>query len=406
MWRRHGLAAGWAMVLAAWLVVVGALVVRVPTSGSDFAAYLGAAQALRFNPHANIYELPILTTAVQAHGGCTMWGLPYLYQPLLALLLEPLAALPCAGAWYIWQALNIALWAACAFALARSALPISRWLALGIAVLALSFLPLIQGLVIGEIHVIILAICLGAAGLVRRDRPYLAGALLGFGAVIKYFPAFLVLYYLLRGKWRVAAGAAVASIALGLAELLVVGPQTMLHSVFGLSYAVNVESRGAVAGSLVWAALAGIAFVVGVLWAGRSRAGNDHLGVAWTLATIVVISPLVQWPYITWLLPAYTCCLLATLDTREPLAGWRRWGPLALMAIAYILILTRMLIIQFPAAQRPLALGLTSGTAAVMLWVLCGIFYLRSAGATFLAQPLPTRQPRVVAPPEAAGTPG
>src|SRR5262245_56507598 len=69
MWRRHGLATGWAVVLAAWLMVAGALVVRVPTSGSDFAAYLGAAQALRFDPHANIYQLSTLTTAVQDHGG-------------------------------------------------------------------------------------------------------------------------------------------------------------------------------------------------------------------------------------------------------------------------------------------------------------------------------------------------
>src|SRR5579859_7709968 len=49
LWRRYGLAAGWVVVVALWLAVSVALVLRVPTTGPDFAAYLAAAQALRFN---------------------------------------------------------------------------------------------------------------------------------------------------------------------------------------------------------------------------------------------------------------------------------------------------------------------------------------------------------------------
>ncbi|HEY7834410.1 MAG TPA: glycosyltransferase family 87 protein [Ktedonobacterales bacterium] len=391
MWRRYSLVAGWVVVVAGWLGVAAVLLLKVPLTGSDFSVYLAAAQALRFDAHANIYSEPTIVAAVSAHGGCTVWGLPYLYQPLLALLLEPLAAMPCADAWYVWQALNLVLWAACAFALARRASRVSPWLALFVAALALSFLPLIQGLAIGEIHVIILSICLAGAALERHDRPYLAGVLLGVGAVIKYFPALLILYYLLRGRWRVAVGATTAVGVLLLAEWLIVGPRTLLMSVTGIHYAATVESQGGVSGSLALAALAGLGFIAGVLWAGRARGGDEWTGAAWAIATILVISPLVQWSYLTWLLPALTVCLSAMLDARHPVTARQRWGTVGLLVVAFGLMLVRMLLVRAPNPAP--AIALTSTLGAFVVWGLCGAYYLRSAGAKLRVVGAPLRRP-------------
>lgn len=392
MWRRYSLMAGWVVVVAAWLAVSGALLLKVPLTGSDFSVYLAAAQSLRFDPHANIYSEPAIVAAATTYGGCPMWGLPYLYQPLLALLLEPLAAIPCASAWYVWQGLNLALWAACIVALARYASRVGPWLALVVAALMVAFLPVLQGLLIGQIHVIILAICLGGAALVRHKHPYLAGALLGFGAVIKYFPAVLVLYYLLRGKWRVALGAAVAVAVLSGAELLVVGPHTLMLSLVGVHYAATQEaSEGGAIGSLALAVLAGVAFVAATLWTTWRRTGDDEIGAAWAIASILVLSPLVQWPYLAWLLPAFAVCLCAALDEQRPRADWLRWGALAVAGIAYLLILSRQVLVHAPNSAQLIAL--TSGVGTVLVWCLCGLYYLRSAGAKLPIARTPSRQP-------------
>ncbi|WIG60371.1 MAG: hypothetical protein OJF49_003119 [Ktedonobacterales bacterium] len=401
-WRRYALYTGSALLALAWTTLATYLLLKLPRggTGSDFGIFLAAGQALRFDPHANIYQAHTLLATVQAHGGCKPWHNPlYVYPPLLAILLIPFTYLPCTYTTYLWHALTIALWAGCTLVMARRALAIGPWQALAVTALSAFFLPLMQGLEIGQVHVVVLACCLGALVLAQRNRPsgaYSAGALLAFGAFIKYFPAFLILYFLLRGQWRVVAGAAVAGVVLVLAQALIVGPQTLLDGVFGSLHSVQGQSHGlwvsAVPGGIAFAALAFLGFVAGVLWAarrgsrGKGKGGDAWLGLGWALCTMLLLSPLVWWFYLTWLLPAFAACLYVALDPQQRLLPWQRWSTLAALAAAY----ATMTLIRFNDA--------TSVLATLLLWTLCGVLYLRSAGITLspfrrIPQHQPQRQP-------------
>lgn len=390
-WRRYALLAGSALLALAWTALATYLLLKLPRggTGSDFGIFLAAGQALRFDPHANIYQAHTLLATVQAHGGCKPWHNPlYVYPPLLAILLIPFTYLPCAYTTYLWHAFTIALWAACTLVMTRRALAIGPWQALAVTALSAFFLPLMQGLEIGQVHVVVLACCLGALVLAQRNRPssaYSAGALLAFGAFIKYFPAFLIFYFLLRGQWRVVVGAAVAGVVLLIAQALIVGPQTLLDGIFGSLHSVQGQSHGlwvsAVPGGFAWAALAFLGFVVGVLWAARRGKGGDAwLGLGWALCTMLLLSPLVWWFYLTWLLPAFAACLFVALDPRQRLLPWQRWSTLAALAASYGLIS----FLRFNDA--------TSVLATLLLWALCGVLYLRSAGITL--PPLRRRAPQ------------
>src|SRR5579871_5401318 len=150
MWRRRALVAGWVIVLGGWGIVAIALLLRIPAQGSDFGIFLGAGEALRINLHANIYNGGVIYVTHKIYGGCPLWGGPtgpgYVYPPLLALILAPVSALPCAGATYLWHTVNTALWVLCTVILARRAYASSPWLALAVVALSATYPPLLQGL--------------------------------------------------------------------------------------------------------------------------------------------------------------------------------------------------------------------------------------------------------------------
>lgn len=392
--RRYGLWVGWTAVAITWAAGSIVLLRRVPTGGSDFSIFLAAGRALRFNPHADIYQLGILRAALHSNGDCSalgtrcatscnIWGLPYVYQPLLAILLEPLSALSCTQAWVIWQLFNVILWAGGVALLVLPEAHEHPWRAIVMAALSVTFLPLLQGLVIGQVHIIMLATCLAASALVERHRPYAAGGLLAFGAFVKYLPGFLVLYYLLTRQWRVAASTFVVGGGLAIAEILIAGAQTVLTSFGAGAAATEAQSHGlwvtAIPGGVLVAAFVGGGFVLGTLWTSREGKGNERLGMGWALCTMLLVSPFVHWFYLTLLLPAFVACLGAALDDasrqllRRHLTRWSRWIPLVPLGLAYVLILVRMVAVTYT--------DQAGVVATLILWSLCGAYYLRSAGA-------------------------
>src|SRR5262249_11408927 len=62
-------------------------------------------------------------------------------------------------------------------------------------------------------NIVLLALITGAWAAERSDRPALAGALLGLATAIKLFPGFLLLYYAMRGRWRVVLAGIAALLA-------------------------------------------------------------------------------------------------------------------------------------------------------------------------------------------------
>ncbi len=145
--------------------------------------------------------------------------LGYIYPPLLAFLMLPLALLPLTAAGLVWLGLKLAAlalalrWCAaeCVRCLAiapdRSLLPVAA--AVGAAVLVDKLRPEMN---MQQTNLLmLLSWVLGLRWLDRR--PLLAGIALGFGANIKYLTLLSVPYLLARGRFRAACATLVSSAA-------------------------------------------------------------------------------------------------------------------------------------------------------------------------------------------------
>ena len=69
----------------------------------------------------------------------------------------------------------------------------------------------------------LLLLVTGAWAADRTGRPKLAGALLGAAATIKLFPVYLLIYYLLRGRWTIVISGFVTVAALTLITAAILG---------------------------------------------------------------------------------------------------------------------------------------------------------------------------------------
>ena len=386
--RGYGYIVGWSLVVV-WTALVCALVLTLHPTASDWSMYYDTARALRAMPHAN---LSLFTTTVWGShlpGACTLWPGAYNYPPLLALLLAPLTLLPCAPATLVWRVISLALWLGCAASFALPAWRARSWgWALTGAALVTLYLPAIDGMLLGQAHLVILACCLLGAALVARGRATLGGGALAFGAWIKYVPGAVIFYYALIGRWRVVAGALLVGLLLLLGQLAIVGPTSLLESlapVAHVSIAPSDAIWGGLPGGIFWGVAACGAFAAGVLlarWRGVSPA-NEALGVGWALCTMVIFSPVVWWLYLTWLLPAFWACLRIVARRDEDASAWpglrgglAAWGPRMALGLAFALTL-----IPF---SHP---AIVAGT--LLLWMLCGALYLRSAGLRLARQAAP-----------------
>lgn len=411
-WRRLGLTGGWT-ALAIWIPMS----IRFTNDGQrahggDFGMYYAAAETLRFSPHADVYLRDVLAATVMTHGGCgSPPTTPYPYQPLLAIFLEPMTLLPCSDAATIWMVVNFILW----FGLA-GLLSLLVWRrygakqALVVAALTLAFRPVLAGIYLGQIHLIILVLMVVGVALIERQWELAGGAALGLGFMLKYLPGIIVLYFLLRGRWKVAAGAGVVSVGFSALEYVLVGPHILLESFTAgaadVRYYAQTNQHGhwmsAIPGGVAIAYGLGIVFVVLVVWRSRrvrsthhavSPKLSDRLAAYWAVVTLLLISPLTWWFYMTWLLPAYLVaadCLIALYQQYQQHRGIRRWRALLGMSPLLALFVLSYGLIEIPVYVSTVAVG------ALGLWLLCGVLFLWGAGV---------RWPRTLAPRQTSAQP-
>ena len=198
--------------------------------GYDFSAYWTAASNL-------LHGLPIYIADQLAGPYAPQRQFLYLYPPPLAGAVTPLAALIPGdyrvAAW-AWAALGFLIVATSVLAVARSLGLLERvrsatghgpWILL---VAAFCFPPVVSELVLGNVHILLLGLLSGAwLGVRRGDRTgeQWAGIAVGLAAVVKVFPALLILWFLLTGRRR----AALWSVMGGLAAVVVTFPMTGLQ---------------------------------------------------------------------------------------------------------------------------------------------------------------------------------
>jgi alpha-1,2-mannosyltransferase len=387
-----------ALVLSvgAWLLFLWRAA-HAPVGQYDFSSYYAAALALRGDLHANIYSAAVMARAGAAGHVQVRPPLPYTYPPLFALLLIPITVLPFHIAARLWMAVNVALWVGCTLLLAAeirrilaAALPallsaaggapatgaVSGWRAARnpvtlAALVCLSFAPAQQTLLTGQVDLLVLLPLALVPRLLRRGRERWAGTVVAGAAMLKFTPVILLLYFVLRRRWRALAASLVALAALVAASVAVVGPGVFLGSIaqalrtgtgdtsLGHNEALfasvlqqvraTAPAWAGVAHAIVLALLAVLAIAIGVgIARARSGAGDAVdadgqrgalVAYAMALCGLLLLAPTAWVHHYVWVLPA------ATLLLAYVIAGLLRAVPGARAPWIWRLALTMLAIV-------------------------------------------------------------
>jgi hypothetical protein len=202
-----------AVLLAAFVGFARIAPALLAPDSYDFAAYYVAARAL--SQGGSPYQPASMERA--AREGATQIAFPrYIYPPVLAALLRPLAVLPFDTARMGWYLLNLMLLVVSVALLARR-LGLRRRLLWGcLAALAL-FPPVYDTLLLGQVNMVLLA-CFTAALVLLKARPNRAaeigaGLALGLAIAIKLFPLVLCVACVRWRHWT-ALGVSIVSAVL------------------------------------------------------------------------------------------------------------------------------------------------------------------------------------------------
>jgi len=223
------------LVLSLFVLVRG-VVPGFSAIHSDFPNYFTAARIVaEGGPTERLYDDGWFEEQIHREfPGVDVHGKFAPFPPSTALLLLPLSRLSPLAALRVTNLVNLLCLALSIWLLARI-VPLTL---LHAAVLALlSAYSICSALRLGQPYIVVSASCLGGYYLWSRNRPLLAGLCWGIFLPIKYFPAFILIYLALRRQWRAVLGGLLATVAVVLAGVGVLGWK--VHEVFLSSVLVD-----------------------------------------------------------------------------------------------------------------------------------------------------------------------
>ena len=245
---------------------------------------------------------------------------PYLYPPLLAELLVPLALLPLTGAAYIWFLIS-ALSVMAAVAMCARMVPESRtpqWLVAAAAIMIV-FRFVLDNFNLGQVNAIVTALAVAHVFLYARGKKLWSAVALAIAVSIKLTPAIFLVYHIakLRLRFSIACSVLVGAItALSFLPMGTAAPSAFSEFAnrtlrneqgYNLADPGNQSLRGALArltatvtdvtqdnsrivfsGSTV---LLSIIVLAAAVW-GATRVRDEMLAVAPFFCCAVILSPL------------------------------------------------------------------------------------------------------------------
>ena len=272
-----------------------------------------------------------------------------------------------------WNLVTLAALLA-SLAIVATGLPELKDLFLPVGVLLPFCLPIYGNFQQGQLTFILVLLVTSAWALDRSGRPGAAGLMIGAAAAIKLFPAYLVVYFAARGRWRGLFAAAASFAALTLATAAVLGWQAYDDYVRIVvpslekfrSYGFNLSffgfwhklfdpasERGWVSAALVQpgrrslsALLSGLLATALVTWASRRARTRDERDLAFAIAAtaMLLVSP-ITWDYS---LPL----LLVPLAILTGAARTSRWLPVLLVPVLTIFGLPQMKVMEIVLAGQ------------------------------------------------------
>lgn len=292
--------------------------------GNDFTVFYAAAA------HLVAYGDPY-NHAIAVHT-------PYLYPPLFALLLAPLALLPLPIAAGVWYWLNI-LFSALLIYLAVDLIDTDKRLAAALILLIMVARLIFDNLLWGQVNILVALLVCAWFWALRRGWQWRGAALLAIAISIKITPALFGVYLLVKRKWRQLAQLTVCLLALNLLSLAPLGERSgellegwfrraiMNGQGFNWAYAGNQSLRGALARALAPARTEASFYPQANLLTLSARAATLTFAIA-AIALLVIFALMLtraserpgdrQWPAATgreWqrLLAEFSCCSCLTL---------------------------------------------------------------------------------------------
>lgn len=147
----------------------------------------------------------------------------YYYTSFFALLLVPIGALTLPSAMVVWGAIQFTCMAALCIIPARGILGLRPLGMVLYAGLCTTSYPILNNIKWGQVSILITVCVVAAFFSYKRNKRVLAGILLAFAAAIKFYPAFFIVYFMLKRDARACVAFVLAALAFYL-----VFPATML----------------------------------------------------------------------------------------------------------------------------------------------------------------------------------
>jgi Glycosyltransferase family 87 len=188
---------------------------------------LGPSPVDRFHDFYEFFEAARALTTGQDIYSVGHFG--YIYPPLLAFVLTPLAWLRIEAAAWIWSAVHFALLGTSVFLIAREALrrlgrpsDLATLAAVGLLAILVCVDKLRTEMNMQQSNLLVL-LSFGLGLLWLDRRPLLAGLVLGFAANIKYLTLITLPYLVLRRRWRAAGSLVVSTVAWAMLPAVYIG---------------------------------------------------------------------------------------------------------------------------------------------------------------------------------------
>jgi hypothetical protein len=144
---------------------------------------------------------------------------PFLLLPRAVLLVAP----DFLGFRFVWFVLNALVVLVALVGVARAMGEPEATRALLLAPLVLAALPMLSALQKGNLQLVVVSLSMLAMLLIERERPAAGGLLLAYATASKLFPGLLLVYLLVRRRWRALGWTAAWGVVLTLAALADIG---------------------------------------------------------------------------------------------------------------------------------------------------------------------------------------
>lgn len=218
-----------------------------PKFGLDFTQYYVASRMVLEGEARNMYRTDSYYFAkAAAYGAVTHAGgsMTNAYPPFVAFFLVPIALLPFRPALLLFSIIAALAQGAGVWAFfADQERSTRRDFTLAGLLITFSFFPVYYAFYMGQIEGLLFLCVALVLYFARRGRPWWAGFFIALAALIKLFPAVLILYFAVKRQFKPVVAAVVSSIVLGAISL------TVCHPSLYINYILEVLPRQAEGGA-------------------------------------------------------------------------------------------------------------------------------------------------------------